>query len=147
MMRTNRVLLLDPNDIFQMKCPFVIDFLQILVCWYIYLHSLCYMVFLWMFSYLYLTIIMQALVKRIAKILQTMISYRDVSEETIAWDHTNNVLQIACASVEEHSSSRRCGRNVCGRHSYSFYIVIHLCILIMMMKRMRDLFAWELIDF
>lgn len=72
-----------------------------------------------MFIYLCVNIIMQGTMKQMTRILQTMISCRDVIEGTVAYARTNEALELAHASIEEHSPSRRGGRNVCGRRSSS----------------------------
>lgn len=46
--------------------------------------------------YFFVTVIMQGSMKCIARILHTMISCEDLSDETIACKCTNEALQIAC---------------------------------------------------
>lgn len=65
------------------------------------------------------TIIMQGTINQMARMLQMMIYCRDVTEGIVAYARTNEVLELSFSSIEEHSLSRRGGRNVCRRHSSS----------------------------
>ncbi|XP_017420349.1 protein MAIN-LIKE 1 [Vigna angularis] len=58
--------------------------------------------------------------RRVIRMLQGMLTYRDVTEGTVAYQRTTETLQVARRSVEEYeSSTRRGGRHVRGRASFS----------------------------
>ncbi|KOM47740.1 hypothetical protein LR48_Vigan07g144400 [Vigna angularis] len=58
--------------------------------------------------------------RRVIRMLQGMLTCRDVTEGTIAYQRTTETLEVARRSVEEYeSSTRRGGRHVRGRASFS----------------------------
>lgn len=52
---------------------------------------------------------MQRFIKHMMKILQTMINCCDVNKDIVAWDHTNDALQITRATCEKHASNNEGG--------------------------------------
>ena len=57
---------------------------------------------------------LQGAIRGMIFVLQRMIDCRDVSEGTVAWEHTNEALQIGRQAVEEYGNSNIGGRNMRG---------------------------------
>lgn len=60
---------------------------------------------------------MQGSIMHMMRILQTMIDCQDVSKDIIAWEYTNEALQIARVVSKENASNTKGGRHVCDKHS------------------------------